>query len=142
MNYKGSSYILGEGAGSGYLSEYFEERIMSDKGRHFSEVGFLNLIIHYGIIGVVLFALILFSAIYYGVNRSKNRLTSIISFVLIFNWLLLFIENIPRYDLAYLNIWVMIGLCLSSKLRQASDQEIKDYLQRHLTFKFPKLILN
>ncbi|MFT6919005.1 MAG: hypothetical protein ACJA2G_001640 [Cognaticolwellia sp.] len=132
MDKNDSSYLFGQGAASGYESDYFIESELSDAGRFFSEVGFLNTLLHSGIIGVVFYCCILFLAVFYGINRSNNSLTALFSILLMFHWLLFFVESVPKYDALTFSIWFLIGLCLSNKFRSLEIDALKEFFSTHV----------
>ncbi len=121
-----NSFIFGEGAAATYQSEIFSY-FGDDRGRYGAEVGFLNTLLYSGIIGVLLYGLILFSASYFAMYHSNNYLCKMLSLFVSFRWILFFIEDITRYDLNYYFLWIAIGLCLSNDFRSLSDNSIKKY---------------
>jgi hypothetical protein len=137
MEYKDSSFMLGEGGASGYLTDFFESYTLNDRGRYASEVGFLNTVLRSGAIGVILYMLMLFIPAYYAINKSSNYLSKTLGFFLASRWIIFFIEDITDFDANYFCIWVTIGLCLSNKFRSLSDMQVKQFfkLDNNLTLK-------
>jgi hypothetical protein len=133
MLYKDSSFLIGEGGGAGYISEAFADSILTENGRGASEVGFLNQLLFSGIIGVALYALVIFSAAYYGVNKSNNYLTKMLSLFLAFHWVLFFIEDQIMFNMNNLAIWLAIGMTLSSNIRNLSDNDLKILFKNSLS---------
>jgi len=125
MKKRGSSFIMGQGAGTGYESIYFSESIVGANGRGGSEVGFLNTLLYSGVIGVILYAAMLFIAALYAFNRSNNDLCKAFGLFLLFKWVTFFIEDIPRMDLNFFCIWIIIGLCLSKSFRQLNNAQVR-----------------
>lgn len=122
-----SSFLFGEGGGAAYDSDFFASENVNARGRYGSEVGFLNTLLCSGIIGVLLYALILFYPAYYGINFSNNFLCKMLGLSLITHWPLFFIEEIPRMDMHFYCIWLVIGLCLSNKFRTLTDAELRQF---------------
>ncbi|MEP7279956.1 MAG: hypothetical protein ABI813_15010 [Bacteroidota bacterium] len=122
-----NSFIAGEGGTGSYRTQYFEDNVNPGKGRKGAEVGFLNILLYSGIIGVIFYALMLFSAAYYAINQSNNFLCKIIALFLAFRWVLFFIEDFTGYDINYYFIWVAAGLCFSKKFRSLTDADIIRY---------------
>jgi len=120
-----SSFIFGEGGGSAYETDWFAHLTLNERGRYGSEVGFLNALLYSGLIGVMLYALILFSAAYYAINRSNNYLSKMLGLFLAFHWIMYFVEDITKLDMNFFFIWMAIGMCLSNKFRYLTDIEIK-----------------
>jgi|GEM_PF-723134 len=121
------SFWLGEGATAKYKTAYFDDEPGQTSGRYGSEVGVLNTLLYSGIIGVVLYALVLFSAIYYGINYSSNFLCKMLAVFLAFRWVVFFIEDFIQYDMNYYFLWMAIGLCLSKDFRALTDADLKTY---------------
>lgn len=130
MRKRGSSFLTGEGGGSGYESDAFQSTVLTAKGRFSSEVGFLNTVLYSGAIGVLLYAAVLFIAIFYAVNRSNNTLCKMLGFFLAVHWVLFFIEDIPKLDMNYFFLWFAIGLCSSHRFRALSDVELREFFKR------------
>lgn len=120
-----SSFVFGEGGGSAYQTYAFANAALNERGRYGSEVGFLNTLLYSGVIGVLLYATILFSAAYYAINRSNNFLCKMLALFLAGHWVLFFIEDITRLDLNFYFIWLAVGLSMSKKFRALSDTEVK-----------------
>jgi hypothetical protein len=129
MIIRNSSFIIGEGGGSGYQTEAFADSTLNSSGRFASEVGFLNTLLYSGLIGVFLYGAMLFSAAYYAINRSNNYISKMLGLFLTGHWLIFFLEDITKLDLNFFFIWLAIGLCLSNKFRSLKDFEIKQFCQ-------------
>ena len=121
------SFIFGEGAAAKYRTEYFEGGGAQNNGRFGAEVGFLNTLLYSGIIGILSYALVLFSAIYYGITRSNNFFCKMLALFLAFRWIVFFIEDFTVYDTNYFFLWLSVGLCLSKEFRALTDADIKQY---------------
>jgi hypothetical protein len=130
MNKRDSSYLTGEGATAGYETDYFLDATLNQKGRYGSEVGFLNMVMRSGAIGVLLYALMLFVPAYYAINQSNNRLVKMLGLFLATRWLLYFVEDMALVDMNYFFLWLTMGLCLSNKFRAMSDLQIKQFFTR------------
>lgn len=130
---RNSSFVIGEGGGANYESLWFEDMVVDIgfKGRASSEVGFLNMILYSGIISVIMYAAVLFSAAYYSINRSNNTLCKTLGIFLASHWVLFFVEDIARLDMNNYFIWFVVGLCFSNQFRALSDKEIKQFFQFH-----------
>jgi len=128
-----NSFFAGEGGTGSYKTEYFEESVSQGKGRPGAEVGFLNILLYSGIIGVIMYAVMLFSAAYFAINYSNNFLCKMLALFLAFRWILFFIEDFTGYDINYYFIWVAAGLCYSKKFRAMTDED----LGRYFNFKLP-----
>lgn len=129
MAYKDSSFIFGEGGASGYLTDWFLEATLNDRGRYLSEVGFLNTVLYSGAVGVLLYMLMLFIPAYHAINKSNNFLSKTLGIFLAYHWIIFFIEDVTQFDVNYFCIWVTIGLCLSNKFRSLTDKQIKQFFK-------------
>lgn len=127
MDSNNSSLLIGEGGGSAYESDFFSNYDVNYRGRYGSEVGLLNSLLYSGIVGIVLYASMLFISIYYGINRSNNYLTKMIAIFLAFHWILFFIEDRARFDMNNYFIWMAMGICLSNEFRAMSEADVKNY---------------
>lgn len=129
MQKRGSSFLVGEGAASGYETAWFADTVLNAKGRYRTEVGFLNSLLYSGAIGVFLYALLLFLPAYYAINQSNNRLCKMLGLFLAFRWVLFFVEEMAAYNMNFFFLWLMIGLCLSNKFRSLTDSELGDFFK-------------
>ena len=124
---KNSNIFFGDGASAGYQTRYFVDQIFSEKGRLSSEVGFLNTLLKSGILGVMLYFLILIYPAYLAINFSKNKLSKNLGFFLVLNWVLFFIEVYQTINITNFVNFIIIGLCISNNFRKLSDEEIKSF---------------
>jgi hypothetical protein len=127
---RNSSFIYGEGGAAGYQTDYFTDSVLNKKGRYRSEVGFLNTFLYSGVIGVLLYALVLFAPAYYAINKSNNRLSKMIGLFLAARWGLSFVEEVSQFDMNFFFMWLMIGLCLSNRFRAMTEAQMAIYFGR------------
>ena len=120
------NYILGEGAAGKYQSKYFDY-FGDNRGRYGSEVGILNILLYDGIVGVVIYFLLLFSVSYIAIARSNNYLSKMLGLFIASRFLLSFIEEFTQYDINFYFFWIAIGLVSSTQFRAMSDQQLKTY---------------
>lgn len=132
---KNDKLIFGKGANGTYYSDYFNTAEGDSDTRLTVEVGVLAILLKSGLIGVTLFLLILFAAIYYAFFRSNNYYVVGIGFMLFIYVLLLFIGNLISYSIHNLFVWFFIGVCLSNEIRNMTNFEIQNILN-------PKKYLN
>jgi hypothetical protein len=119
--------IMGEGATGKYKTDVLD---FGDKrGRYGSEVGFLNILLYSGIVGLVLYLLILFIASYYAIYRSNNFLCKMLGLLIAGRWLIFFIEEFTFFDLNTLFTWLVIGLICSQEFRSMSEKDLKAYFR-------------
>ena len=122
---RGSSFLIGEGGAAGYDTDAFLDADLNGQGRHAAEVGFLNILLHQGIVGVALYGAILVVSCVTAMRSSNNALCKVLGLFLMTRWVLLFVEDMPQFDVInYIN-WVVVGLCLSSKFRALTDDQLR-----------------
>jgi hypothetical protein len=121
-----SSFIIGGGGNAKYETKIFSNLDIGNT-RYRSEVGFLNQFLWSGLVGVILYAIILFLPAYYAINKSKNYLCKMIGLFTASRWLIFFLEDIQQFDMNFFFLWFMIGLCLSNKFRDMTDGDMKIY---------------
>lgn len=123
-----NSFLIGEGGAAKYKTEAFQGLLSThDKYRYASEVGILNLLLSSGIIGVVLFFLLLYVVTYTGIVHSNNNICKYLTLYIPFHWILMFIEEYSEFDMNNFIFWVVIGFIASNKFRSFSDDEIRIY---------------
>jgi len=116
-----NAFIFGKGLNAGYASESFETF-----SRQVVEVGFLQIILKTGIVGFILYASVVFSAILKALRNSMSLFVKALGLLLAGYLLVLFIENIIAYNLLNIVIWFITGLCHSKAFRNLNDQEIRN----------------
>ncbi len=124
LNYN-NAFLFGKGLNGGYLSEAFQTY-----NRPVVEVAFLQIIIKTGIVGFLLYAAIIISAIFKALSSSKNMFIRSLGLLLVSYMILIFIENQIAYNLLNVIIWVVVGMCHSKALRELNDIEINNLLRR------------
>ncbi len=115
------AFAFGKGINGGYASEDFETF-----NRVAIEVGFLQILLKSGVIGFLLYASLIISAIYNALNNSANYFIKYLGLLLCGYFFMLFIENIIAFNLLNIVIWCVVGMCHSRELRALNDHEIRD----------------
>jgi hypothetical protein len=93
--------------------------------RNVIENGYFQLLLSGGIIQIVLFLLILIPAAFLGIFKSSNQL-SVASGGLIVLWLIdMFIYGLPSLSLHYILVWICVGICYKSSIRNITNDEIR-----------------
>ena len=95
------------------------------RGRYGAEVGFLNILLYSGIIGVILYLLMLLTASYYAIFHSNNFLSKMLGLLLAGRWITFFIEEFTNFDLNNVFIWIIIGMVSCIEFRALSDDDLK-----------------
>ena len=126
--------IQGRSIARGYESYSFGKSI--DKAlniqrgeRQSCETSILNVFNYFGIIGVILYFIIFVTASYKGVTQSHNLFVPLIGIYVAFRWLFAWIEDFSRFDLNYLFLWTMIGICYSPQFRSMSNKDFYIWLR-------------
>ena len=112
--------LFGKGLNAGYSSDSF-----TTFSRPVVEVGFLHLLLKTGIIGCLLYFIVLVTAIFKSIGRSKSYFIKSLGLLLAGYLLMFFVENILAYNLLNIMTWIIIGMCLSEKMRGLTDVEIR-----------------
>ncbi len=115
------AFMFGKGINAGYASDDFETF-----NRLAVEVGFLQILLKSGIIGFLLYILLIVTAIFKAINKSRNLFIKYLGMLLSGYVLMFFIENMILYNLLNIIIWLIVGMCHSSELREMTDEEIKE----------------
>lgn len=126
--------IQGRSPARGYESSSFGKSIDKALGvkrgeRQSCETSILNVFNYFGIIGVVLYFIIFITASYVGVTQSHNLFVPLVGIYVAFRWLFAWIEDFSRFDLNYLFLWIMIGICYSPQFRGMSNREFYIWLR-------------
>jgi hypothetical protein len=120
-----NSFLLGKGSNGSYYSAYFDQYGGDTEKRLSVEVGILAVLLKGGLIAVILNLALIFSAIFYALFKSNNDFIVLVGLMLILHVIIFFITNYLDYSLYNVVIWFFIGLCLSKKIRDYSDQDIR-----------------
>jgi hypothetical protein len=119
-------WILGESASGTYRSSWFTDP--EGNGRRWNcEVGILNILLHNGIIGCLIYFLLLFTVSRIAITSSNNSLTKYLGLFIAFRWVMSFLEEYTQFDLNFFFFWLTIGLVSNASFRQMNDNEIKDF---------------
>ena len=124
--YKSNNWLFGEGASGGYSSEYFDS--LGSKGRMGCEIGILNVFLYLGLIGVIIFTLIFYTASYHAIYNSNNILIKVIGLFISFRWTYSLVEEFGNFDMNYFFLWLMIGFCYSRNFQKMTDYQMKKWV--------------
>ena len=91
------------------------------------ETDYLNIILKGGIISLGLLLLIAIPAVIQGLFLSKNTLSKAAAFWIILWLISLYPSTVTTFTLNYILVWIAIGICYSSSVRNMSDQVLKEY---------------
>ncbi len=124
---RANSLLFGKGSSGTYYSPFFHYTRGDSDTRLTVEVGILALLLKGGIVAVTLNLLLYYIAIYLALFKANNQYVMWIGFMILTHTFILFIENIPAYNIYNISIWFFTGICLSQEARELSDQDIKSY---------------
>ena len=99
-----------------------------------NEVGILNVFTWTGIIGVVLYMFVFYSASYVALHNSNNFFCKIISVYIAFRWLFCWVEDINDFTLNMFMLWLLIGLVNSKVFRSMTDTEVIEWVKEIFIF--------
>ena len=66
---------------------------------------------------------------YLAVFCSKNRYLPVIGIFVAFRWLYGWIEDFSLFNLNYISLWIMIGICFSPIFRNMNNKEFKEWIK-------------
>ena len=70
---------------------------------------------YFGLVGVIVYALIFIVSSYRAIAKSNNIYMPLLGIYVSFRWTFAFIEDFTKFDLNYMLLWVMIGMCFSER---------------------------
>lgn len=122
--------IYGRSIARGYDSQLFGESIneltQTQRGERGScETSILNIFNYFGLIGIFIYMFIFWKAAYLAISHSNNSFLPVIGIYVAFRWLFAWIEDFSRFDLNYMFLWILIGICYSPIYRKMTNQEFK-----------------
>lgn len=134
-------YLFGRTPARGNESDSFgwknkELLKISTNERFANEVSILNVFTWTGIVGVFLYFILFASASHLAINRSKNNYVKIVGVYIAFRWAYSWVEDFNIFDVSYLFLWILLGVCFSREFRSMDDIDFKNWFQ--LIFKEKK----
>ncbi len=93
--------------------------------RHANELCHTNVFTWLGLIGVMLYSLIYLKSSYLAVYKSNNIYIKILGCYIAFRWAYGWIEDMNRFNIMNISLWMIIAMGLSSQFRQMNDMEFK-----------------
>lgn len=98
------------------------------KGRYGNEVGILDILLWYGVIGVILYFLLYIRASYLAIYKSRNKYATGIGIYTAFLWCWAFIWEKPMFEFFFMIDLIMLGMCFSHSFRNMTDMEVKRWI--------------
>lgn len=121
--------IFGRSMARGYDTTAFAgayKEVQEDTNRNERadcEVSIMNIFNYFGIVGVISYFLIFITASYNAIAKSNNTFMLLIGLYISFRWVYSWVEDYNRFDLNYLFLWLLIGMCFSTKFRSMNNNE-------------------
>ncbi|WP_158974677.1 hypothetical protein [Cellulophaga sp. L1A9] len=109
--------------------------------RYANEVSILNVFTWTGLVGVFLYFLVFLRASYLALYTSKSWYMKILSIYVCFRWTYGWVEDFSRFDLSYIFLWIIIGMCYSSSFRNMTDGEFKYWVRGIFDIRYRKATL-
>jgi len=94
------------------------------KGRFGNEVGIMDILLFYGIVGVVLYFLVYVRASYLAIYKSTSRYAKAVGLYVAFLWTWSFIWEKPLFENFFMVDLILLGLCFSTRFRAMTDDEV------------------
>lgn len=98
------------------------------KGRYGNEVGILDILLWYGLIGVILYFLIYVRATYLAIHRSNSRYAKSVGIYVAFLWVWAFVWEKPMFETFFVVDLILLGLCFSKSFRAMSDNDMRIWI--------------
>ena len=130
---KNDYVIIGRSPARGNESEAFglhaaEELKTGRYERYGNEVSILNIFTWTGLVGVILYFLVFFKAVYLAIAKSKSNFLRIIGLYVTFRWIYLWVEDPNIFNINNILLWMVVAMCYSEQFRNMSDSEFKNWL--------------
>lgn len=108
----------------------FEDSLVTKlKGRYGNEVGVMDILLWYGVVGFILYFLLYVRATDLAISRSNNRFSKGLGIYTSFTWLMSFIWEKPLIETFFMTDLILLGLCYSKTFRSMTDHEIESFVR-------------
>lgn len=118
---------------------FIKEGKITVKGRFGNEVGIMDILLWYGLIGVILYFLIYLRASFIAIYQSKNLYAKAVGLYVASMWAWSFIWEKPMFETFFMMDLIFLGLCFSNKFRNMTDKEIKIWVHGIFITKFRRI---
>lgn len=122
-----SDFIFGRGLNGTYYDPLivFEDINFRRPGH---ETGYLNIILHAGLLYLIPYIFICLKSVYLGMFKSNNTWVKSLAVYILLNTLMLFVGSYPVFNLRFFILWIGILFCNHKAFRKMKNNEIKHYL--------------
>ena len=121
-------YILGRGLNGTYYDPLNVFDNIGNK-RTGQETGYLNIILHAGLLFLIPYLLIGLISVYWGLFRSRNTWVKSLALYILLNDLMLILGSYPGFNLRFFILWIGILFCNSKQFRSMNNKEIAAYFK-------------
>lgn len=121
-----NDYIYGRGINGTYYdpSKAFDH---INNQRTGIETGYLNIILHSGLLFFIPYLFIGITSAYKGYYKSQNTIVKSLALYILINFLMLYPGSYPAFNLRFFILWIGILFCNSKELRDMTDSQISVY---------------
>lgn len=141
-----NNYVLfGRTLGYGYDSPFQTGRIekFSDTGwdnhelaQRISEVFIVNIFTWMGVLGIIVFSLLFFTACYWAITKSRNKYMLYISLLTAIQWIFCWIENPSTYiTFDLILMWIFISMCFNPHWLNLDDRQFEKEMRFVFNYK-------
>ena len=102
-------------------------------GRSGTESGMLNYIQYSGLLGLLLYGLLLAVGAFKAVFLSNNKFMVLVGLYVAFKFLFSFLEDRVGFQPNTFYLFLAIGMCYNVRLREMDDDEMTEYIQQVFT---------
>lgn len=106
--------------GKGIDSQYYCPNVEETNYRHTIESGWRHIILKVGIIGLVLYLLILLPAVF---KKKRNIVTEALGFYILIGVIELYPAGVPTLYLQYVLLWIACSICSDNKFNKVFDNK-------------------
>lgn len=129
-NYYVAGRTIARGYDSAFFGEQADEALNLNRGeRQSCETSILNIFNYFGILGVIVYFTIFVCAVRRALTKSKNVYIPVVAIYVAFRWAFAWVEDFSRFDLNYLFLWIMIGMCFSPYYLNMSNQDVRAWMK-------------
>lgn len=130
--------LLGRTPARGNDSQYFGEANYNlgirNIERFANEVAILNIFTWTGLVGVMLYFWAFIKGAYLAIYQSRNQYAKLLGVYLCFRWCYNWVEDFTNFDLFYITLWMVIGLCYSKQFRYMTNKEVELWAKKMIHF--------
>ena len=133
--YLKNDMVFGNGMNGTYYCPMWDSEIDGEifgavEYRNLIENGYLQLLLTGGIVHIILFLLVLLPAAVKGIFMSSNQFTKACGVVIFLRLLDMFFYGLPSFTLAYILVWICVGVCYKTSVRRMTNDEIRSEFKK------------